>query len=216
MIYITSDTHFGHRKIIDYEQRPFTSADMMDRVMIDNWNDVVCDGDTVIHLGDFSLLPPEETIEICQELKGHIILINGNHDHRTKTFWEDRAGILKWFKRPQYLDGIWLTHRVDWRFLVTEDYIDPFKIWTGKFTYSVIKDEDTVLHGHSHGQIAKQGQFINCGVDAWNFTPVALSFILPRAVNKIQEWVDTNFASLTAKDARLNREERRAANRKLC
>ena len=185
MIYFTADTHFGHRKIIDYEHRPFNSADEMDRAMIDNWNGVVREEDFVIHLGDFSLRPPEETIEICQELKGQIILINGNHDHRTRTFWEERAGILKWIKRPQDLDGIWLTHKVDWG-----DTTGCPKIWRGKITYNVIRDEDTVLHGHSHGKIKRVGQFLNCGVDAWNFMPVALPELLPRAVEKIQIWID--------------------------
>jgi calcineurin-like phosphoesterase family protein len=185
MIYITADTHFGHRKIIEYEQRPFDSAEIMDRGIIDNWNSTVRYEDFVIHLGDFSLLPPEETVEICQGLNGSIILLNGNHDHRTRTFWEERAGIFKWFKRPQDLDGIWLTHKVDWG----ETTGTP-KIWTGKISYNVIRDEDTVLHGHCHGKIKQKGQFINCGVDAWNFMPVPLPEILPRAVNKIQDWIN--------------------------
>lgn len=191
MIYITSDHHFGHIKIIEYEDRPFDLVSQMDRYMIDEWNRVVCDDDVVIHLGDFSLLPPEETIDICNELKGQIILFNGNHDHRTRTFWEQRAGILKWFKRPQYFDGIWLTHRVDWGFVFYNSF-DSMRIWTGKKSWTLIKDDDLVLHGHSHGKITKQGQFVNCGVDAWNFTPAALpSFLKESAINKIQNWIET-------------------------
>lgn len=183
MIYVTADSHFGHKKIIDYEERPFTSANEMAASMIYFWNATVRYEDTVIHLGDFSLLPPEETIAICRGLNGSIILINGNHDHRTRSFWEDRAGILKWFKRPQYLDGIWLTHQVDW----TEPY-DP-RIRIGKLEHIQIQEEDTVLHGHVHGKTKQQGQFINCGVDAWDYMPVPLEAILPRAVNKIQKWI---------------------------
>ena len=40
-VFFTSDTHFGHSKIIDYCKRPFSSIEEHDKTLIQNWNNVV-------------------------------------------------------------------------------------------------------------------------------------------------------------------------------
>ena len=52
MIYFTADTHFGHYNVIRFCDRPFASAEEMDKAMIQNWNDRVTGNDTVYILGD--------------------------------------------------------------------------------------------------------------------------------------------------------------------
>ncbi|MFD2878778.1 hypothetical protein ACFTAO_26970 [Paenibacillus rhizoplanae] len=64
-VYFTSDHHFGHKLIIDFESRPFGDADEMDKVMISNWNAVVGKEDTVFHLGDFFLQESRGYPEHC-------------------------------------------------------------------------------------------------------------------------------------------------------
>ena len=54
MNFYISDNHFGHFNVIRYDNRPFDNTDTMDKVMIDRWNEVVGDEDTVYILGDFS------------------------------------------------------------------------------------------------------------------------------------------------------------------
>lgn len=79
-VFFTSDTHFGHSNIIKYCQRPFNSAEHMDEVLINNWNEVVSPQDIVFHLGDFCFGSDKEWIKILQRLNGTKYLILGNHD----------------------------------------------------------------------------------------------------------------------------------------
>ena len=88
-IFVTADLHFGHTNIIEYENRPFLNAEIMDRVMINNWNNVVGKRDTVFVLGDVSFYHQEKTTEIIESLAGRKILIKGNHDRRNNQWWVD-------------------------------------------------------------------------------------------------------------------------------
>ena len=81
-IFFTSDTHFGHSKIIDYCKRPFSSIEEHDKALIQNWNNVVGQDDTVFHLGDFAYGNSQFIANIIKQLNGNIILIKGNHDLR--------------------------------------------------------------------------------------------------------------------------------------
>ena len=79
-IFFTSDTHFGHSKIIDYCKRPFSSIEEHDKALIQNWNNTVEQDDTVFHLGDFAYGNSQFIANIIKQLNGNIILIKGNHD----------------------------------------------------------------------------------------------------------------------------------------
>ena len=75
-----SDTHFGHKNILEYEReaRPFSSIEEMHEVMIENWNRVVGSQDIVYHLGDFAF--GRHNIQIAERLNGKKRLVMGNHD----------------------------------------------------------------------------------------------------------------------------------------
>ena len=51
--WVISDTHFDHQRIIEYTNRPFSSVDEMNAVIIKNWNSVINQDDIVYVLGDF-------------------------------------------------------------------------------------------------------------------------------------------------------------------
>lgn len=51
-IYFTSDNHFGHERVIGFDNRPFASVEEMDAEMIRRWNAKVGKGDLVYFLGD--------------------------------------------------------------------------------------------------------------------------------------------------------------------
>ena len=51
-LFFTSDTHFDHKNIIRYCNRPFSSIEEMNNFLIKRWNATVGPDDTVFHLGD--------------------------------------------------------------------------------------------------------------------------------------------------------------------
>jgi len=79
-IWFTSDTHFGHRNIIRFANRPFKDENHMDEELIRQWNAVVDEDDDVYHIGDVSLSSDKKTLHILNRLNGNIHLITGNHE----------------------------------------------------------------------------------------------------------------------------------------
>ena len=80
MIFLTSDTHFGHDREFLWGPRGFTNFQEHDEAIIKNWNEVVGPDDIVYHLGDLMLGDNAYGIECVKRLNGHIKLIRGNHD----------------------------------------------------------------------------------------------------------------------------------------
>ena len=79
-IYFTSDIHFGHKWLLDFNKRPFEDEKHMDEFLIQNWNNTVpCDG-LVFVLGDIGITDDSYISDIFMQLNGQKILIRGNHD----------------------------------------------------------------------------------------------------------------------------------------
>lgn len=86
-IWLTSDTHFGHKKIIELSGRPENFEEIIFRHHhIKN----IQDDDVVIHLGDVALYKEEfwhkEFLKGFPE-KTKKWLIKGNHERRTDSFY---------------------------------------------------------------------------------------------------------------------------------
>lgn len=81
-VFIISDTHFGHRKVIEFENvhRPFATIEAHDRELVARWNATVRKKDTVWHLGDVCM---GNGHTILSELRGIKRLVMGNHDEQS-------------------------------------------------------------------------------------------------------------------------------------
>ena len=91
MIYYISDMHFGHENIIRFDNRPFANTELMNEVLIHNWNDRVTVEDTVYVIGDAFFKQEEISLGVIKRLNGHKHLIKGNIDRvrgRLRFYWE--------------------------------------------------------------------------------------------------------------------------------
>lgn len=88
-VWFTSDTHFGHKSIMEFTHRPWSTKGEMERGLIQNWNKKVSDRDLVFVLGDFYFHKSKSELQrLLGTLKGEkIYFIPGNHDKPEA--WED-------------------------------------------------------------------------------------------------------------------------------
>ena len=165
MIYFTSDLHLGHRGIIEMQNRPFKNVEEMNRVIVDNYNEVVHKNDTVYFLGDISHhMPIERVNELLRMMKGKKILIKGNHDKKyAPGLFEEICDFKAVSLNGQYFA---LMHY-------------PMLSWPKKNSGSI------QLHGHIHGDENynlqnRQDNVLryDVGVDANRFYPVSVKQIL--------------------------------------
>ena len=103
-IFMIADTHFGDENIIKFEGRPFKSVKEMNQTMIENWNSVVSDEDTVFVLGDF--ISDASCLPIIDNLKGHIKLILGNHDIPFVKDLKNKG--IEIYEYPIVLNNFWI------------------------------------------------------------------------------------------------------------
>lgn len=176
MIYFSSDHHFGHNNIIKYCNRPFSSVDEMNKIMIDNWNSIVSSNDIVYYLGDFSL-SYNVLMEILPILNGEKHLIAGNHDkchpannNKTKSF---QSYIDYGFSSVKLHDTIVIGNEI-----VNMHHMPYYQNKDDKYSkYKIINDNKWLLHGHIHNNYVSHKKMINVGVDVWDFKLVSLEKI---------------------------------------
>jgi calcineurin-like phosphoesterase family protein len=97
--FFTADHHFGHARIIELCDRPFSSIEEMNETLIDKWNAVVKPGDTVWHLGDVAMGPITQSLSLISRLNGHKYLVPGNHDRCSPAYAGTGVKRVQWIRR---------------------------------------------------------------------------------------------------------------------
>jgi calcineurin-like phosphoesterase family protein len=156
-IFLTSDTHFFHKNIIEYENRPYKDIYDMNESLIENWNTVVGKTDTVYHLGDVGFGNVEALESIILRLNGRKKLIIGNHDKRIKPDVWKRIGFDTVYDLPVVLENFFiLSHK-------------PPQYMTEKVPY-------VWIYGHVHSspmyQTITKNSVCMC-VERWDYKPVS-------------------------------------------
>lgn len=80
--WITTDTHFGHRKLEEYSGRPSNFEDLI-------WKGLekLTTTDCLIHLGDVCIGKDSEWHKKIQTLDCRLILVKGNHDGQSNSWY---------------------------------------------------------------------------------------------------------------------------------
>ena len=175
-LFFTSDTHFGHRNIIKYCERPFSCIEEMDDALIANWNRVVGKDDIIFHLGDFAMGGSAEWSRLLQKLNGKIYLILGNHDLKT---------IGAGFSR---LEGVAMQMLINVKGQIIYLNHYPFLCYGGSYRNT------WQLYGHVHTGPANRGLDVprlkmmlptqyDVGVDNNNYIPVSFEQV-KRSIRK--------------------------------
>lgn len=179
-VFFTSDTHWGHRAIIDYCDRPFGSVEAMNEGLIERWNKVVKPDDIIFHLGDFAMtISDEEICGILKRLNGHKHIILGNHDERTIARKDSAA--------RAYFDSITPGIRtLKWQGKTIVMCHYSMEVWDRCHWGSYH------LYGHSHGSLPERmdRRSFDVGVDPNGYFPVSFDEVVERMEAKHWKPVD--------------------------
>ena len=169
-IYFTSDTHFDHKNILKFCDRPYGTVEEMNEKLIENWNSVVSPNDTIYHLGDFAF--SKDPKQYWDRLKGKKIILKGNHDRHNKNqlpFLEDSILELKIEKHI----SITLCHY-------------PMYSWNGSY------HNNLHLYGHVHDSLfIGSYNSLNVGCDNNNYTPISYEEVREK-IDKHNLYIDNN------------------------
>lgn len=83
-LFFISDTHFWHKNVMKYTNRPFDSVEHMNSELIKRWQSVVKPEDTIIVVGDVFFCGNGKARIIMEQLPGKKILVRGNHDNSAR------------------------------------------------------------------------------------------------------------------------------------
>jgi calcineurin-like phosphoesterase family protein len=190
-IWFTSDTHFGHARIIEYCDRPFYNVDEMNDAIIASFAEIDRN-DVLYHLGDVALGGWRETILNVEKIPGIKVLLPGNHDvihpidkrSQRQDVKDAFNGVfdeiilpgsdLEWFEAGPKSSPVYgsISH-----FPLVGSETDPrHNEW-----YVQDVGQDIHIHGHVHNEwkVNTSGRIpqVNVGWDVWR-RPVRLEEIL--------------------------------------
>jgi len=182
--FFTSDSHFSHVRINELADRPFSSVQHMNEMLVKGWNETVHPNDQVFHLGDVALGSFVDSIQFVSRLYGEKYLVPGNHDRVSST--ESAARQARF--RPAYDD---VFHKVISELETIQLENDGPLISMSHYPYSgdshdadrfakqrPVDNGRILLHGHTHSKekvsFSPKGTLqIHVGVDAWDFRPAS-------------------------------------------
>jgi calcineurin-like phosphoesterase family protein len=200
-MFITSDSHFGHRNLVSFEPIREKMQNMtgkpIETIMIERWNNLVPEFGSILHLGDFSWHDP---LKWASLLNGNKLLLKGNHDHSSRQKYKE-AGFITFIKSQiLFIDGkisILKEHCKGGESCLIADIGKhrilfshiPFIIANKcdeKFQEDALELEelfkefncDLNIHGHVHSKETNLKSCRNVCVDARDFRPIKINELL--------------------------------------
>ena len=179
-VFFTSDTHFGHNREFLYAPRGFESIQEHDEEIIQRWNEVVGQEDTVYVLGDLMLNDNEHGMECLRRLNGHINILYGNHDT------DIRKNLYATLPNATILDYATVIKINKYQF-----YLSHYPSYTSNLENDAPLSQHLInLYGHTHQKtnFFQDIPFMyHVGLDSHDCYPVCFEQIIIDIKNKISE-----------------------------
>lgn len=177
MKYYIADLHFGHKNVIKFDNRPYSSTEEMDRDLICRWNNVVKKTDEVYILGDM-FWKNEGAEEILRQLNGAKFLIRGNHCRVNSKMSKYFVWIKEYAEIKDGKDTVILCH---YPILFYKHSYDPNVVMLCGHVH-MTKENDMLnefvyrIRERRLGEFENRGQIINvgCMLPYMNYTPRTL------------------------------------------
>lgn len=193
--FFTSDLHLGHKKILEYSNRPFKDLDEMHESLIHRFNSVVPTDGITYFLGDVGMGKGSIIKDIISQMNGTKVLILGNHDRGINACYMDGFDVVTYGMRLVIFNELVTLSHCPLFGIKREDTSEyPHYInWHGESRqnydrYGWTNEGQFHLHGHVHSipsrpekSMRSLGRQYDVGIDANNYTPVSTS--------QIESWI---------------------------
>lgn len=156
-VWVISDPHFNQDNILKYERREFKNIKEHNDKIISSIKSKVSKSDTLLLLGDLG----REYEDIIASLPGYKVLIRGNHDKNSASFYKDLFNEV--YNGPLFVN----------QFIVVSH--EPLPLM-GNFFINI--------HGHLHGAELISEYHKNVSAKMVEYTPIHLEKFLTNALNK--------------------------------
>ncbi|MFH1053136.1 MAG: 2'-5' RNA ligase family protein [Candidatus Woesearchaeota archaeon] len=169
-IFFISDSHFDHKNIIKYCNRPFKTTKEMNNFMLKKWNDTVRKNDIVFFIGDMTFGKGSRPADYwLEKLNGNIYFIRGfSITEEGKRNQHDRIS-----RKKNVFDSLILKHD-DRKFFLVHDPEQVPKEW-----------KEWAICGHHHNNLPndyplvnKKTKKINVSVEQIENKPISIEKIL--------------------------------------
>ena len=173
-VWFVSDPHFDHKNIIKYCYRPFDDVEIMNKVILRNWNDTIAVNDLVFFLGDMAFgRNSRQPKWWLKELNGNIYYFKGSHD-----------------------DGIYPGCNEDLSIRVLR-VLDLATVTFQNIVFGLVHDPANwpakactwLIHGHHHSNHPVDYPLINYAKHRINLS-MELTGYMPVSLSKLLEWVE--------------------------
>jgi|TARA_B110000879_G_scaffold114023_1_gene152005 calcineurin-like phosphoesterase family protein len=164
-IYVTSNLQLGRPGAIKKYKREYDNVDQMTEDLINKWNSVVKQEDTVYHLGNFAW-DPKTAQEALLRLNGTIYFTRGDHDKALEVLEE--KGMLR--ARVKLIDCLTTFPELN----LSMTYW-PLKVWPGKTSK---KSYNIIGYPEKKFKSEPKDRIINVSTDLWKNQPQDLHRLL--------------------------------------
>lgn len=166
----TSDWHFGHEQILDFERgNTFSTIKEHDAYiirLIANWLQHMGSDDTFYFLGDFGDLSNNNLTQlkkIFDQAECRTVAVLGNHD---KDFQYE---MMEWIFNKVYDNPLFISKRVAIGHM-------PVNVW----------DDEICVHGHLHGSVLDSPNFLNASIAVCGYKPLTTVHV-QKALSKVRK-----------------------------